>query len=949
MTAIKARLAAFSFPALLIGAWLCISAATSAVTETRGATVNFFTRAYRGTRTDFTGNVGYEFIPAATIRVTGLGRSVGGRALAHDHQVTLWDVSQRQALASRTITAQTEVDANGFAAEQLPTPLTLEKGRAYRITSREEAGGDPMVDISTVEKHLGVARITTGVYTEGDGYPAAGYGGQEQGYGLPTFYFDPAAIDQSLLTPGGQAKPFVRDLQIGYLLQCSFSAPEPYSWKGEPLLSGWEVDKSGGTWDYQYKKEFDHDWFKLIDNDPAAAVTLKRQIARQSEGQLTLEYRFKMPKKMDGVAWELCDFDRPGVSIVTADGNLCWTGGRGKPAVIQSYEAGREYGIKVVADITAKKADVYVDGFLKSRALPFASPVTTIDYVQIKTGDAATGELFISPVNIYKGYVVNETFVACNRGGLPTGWTATGENVNVDEFHCRPKPDVFSLRLEGTSAKTARAKTSFAPQPARTICEFRFLLPEKKDGVRLECGSDGKPGITICASDGNLCYGNGDSTVPVPLAKDYRANLWYMIKLVADSQTHTADIYINGKLAAEHASFPRLKAIDSLSFSAPALMWIDDVQVYPWRPYPADYVPEPKPAVVKGSALVGVQSCNLWREGTAYAGWEYVYPYRAERKPYLGWYDEGDPEETDWEIKWQVEHGISYEMHCWYRPSHSAVGHPIKDGDMDQALIKGLFNARYSHLKKFAIMYTNDNGGFTTPDDFRQNLVPYWIEYFFKDPRYLKLDGKPVICLYDYRKLAADLGGADGVKSAVQYLRDETARAGFPGTIILGVYGDDPTAESMRQRKAAGFDAVYAYCWFTPDPAQQQKKNLAQRDAATAAGLDMIPGFGMGWDAAAWGQGKGPGWASKEDYRRIAQWMRDEFVPSQPARSAGRRLIILDNWCEFGEGHFIMPSPVTGFGYLDALRDVFTEPGPHEDLMPTDQQKSRFTVRYPRE
>ena len=82
-------------------------------------------------------------------------------------------------------------------------------------------------------------------------------------------------------------------------------------------------------------------------------------------------------------------------------------------------------------------------------------------------------------------------------------------------------------------------------------------------------------------------------------------------------------------------------------------------------------------------------------------------PYRAKRKPYLGWYDEGNPEETDWEIKWQVEHGIAFEMHCWYRPNN-AINHPIKDGVLDQGIIKGLFNARYSHLKKFTIMYTNE-------------------------------------------------------------------------------------------------------------------------------------------------------------------------------------------------------------------------------------------------
>src|ERR1039458_3507394 len=79
-----------------------------------------------------------------------------------------------------------------------------------------------------------------------------------------------------------------------------------------------------------------------------------------------------------------------------------------------------------------------------------------------------------------------------------------------------------------------------------------------------------------------------------------------------------------------------------------------------------------------------------------------IDPYRAQRRPYLGWYDEGNPEETDWEIKWQVEHGIGFEQHCWYRPNN-AVNHPIKDGVLDQGIIKGLFNARYGHLKKFTL------------------------------------------------------------------------------------------------------------------------------------------------------------------------------------------------------------------------------------------------------
>jgi hypothetical protein len=58
--------------------------------------------------------------------------------------------------------------------------------------------------------------------------------------------------------------------------------------------------------------------------------------------------------------------------------------------------------------------------------------------------------------------------------------------------------------------------------------------------------------------------------------------------------------------------------------------------------------------------------------------------------------------------------------------------------------------------------------------------------------------------------------------------------------------------------------------------------------------------------------------------------------------------VLLPNWSEFGEGAFIMPSAQAGFGYLDALRQVFTGGGSHIDLVPTAAQKSRFTVLYPK-
>ena len=725
-----------------------------------------------------------------------------------------------------------------------------------------------------------------------------------------------AAFSADPLIPIHQAlasQPFIRELATGYLLQYSFMSPRPYCWTNENAvkLSGWEVDKNGGHYEYhptgRYPEDFafHSDWFKLVDTSSNGAITLKHQIARQTEGALTLEFRFRLPAAMDGACWQLRDLERAGVSLVTKDGNLCWETGK----ILMPYEINRDYGVKVVAEIDSKKADVFVDGELKARGLPFVHPIKSIDYVWVKTGDAATGEMFLNPVNLYKGYIVNETFVTCGIGKVPADWEVS--DGSVQPFECGTKPDIFSLKVNGQASRKIGA------WKAKTVFECRFLLPDKVDGVSVNLG-----GVAL------------ERAVP------YRSNLWYMAKVVADPKARTAEVFINGKLLPEKIAFTKAEKLIRFAGN----VWVDDVQVYPWRDYPADYVPQPKP--VAASHLLGVQSCNLWREGTAYAGWDYVYPFADKRKPYLGWYDEGNPEETDWEIKWQVEHGIGFEMHCWYRPNN-AINHPIKDGVLDQNIIKGLFNARYSNLKKFAIMCTDEGACETNPQDWRDNIIPYWIEYFFKDPRYLKIDGKPVLSIYHLGNLQRMFGGAEGARQAIQVLRDEVAKAGFPG-LVLFMELRSADRDTMKAMKAMGVDYCYAYTWGTPDVNAQRKNNLAQRDAANAEQFSMLPSVSMGWDREPWGVHEG-GSVPMADYRTLLQWARDEFMPSLPADSLGRRIVMLPNWNEFGEGHFMLPNTSGGFGYLDALREVFGEAGAHEDVKPTDQQKRRFTALYPKD
>ena len=62
---------------------------------------------------------------------------------------------------------------------------------------------------------------------------------------------------------------------------------------------------------------------------------------------------------------------------------------------------------------------------------------------------------------------------------------------------------------------------------------------------------------------------------------------------------------------------------------------------------------------------------------------------------------------------------------------------------------------------------------------------------------------------------------------------------------------------------------------------------------------------------------------SPQHYKTLLTKVKAQ-MDQMPTDSLGRRMIVLDNWNEWGEGHYIAPHTVHGFRYLKAVRDVFT-------------------------
>lgn len=378
-----------------------------------------------------------------------------------------------------------------------------------------------------------------------------------------------------------------------------------------------------------------------------------------------------------------------------------------------------------------------------------------------------------------------------------------------------------------------------------------------------------------------------------------------------------------------------------VEFIATHAMASSEQEAEPLRP---SYIPEPQPVETK--ILIGAHHCPLW-EADKPAMWDQVVKH-PERTPVLGFYSQENPEVADWETKWAVEHGISFFVYCWYRDGQ---GGPVKMR-FASAIHDALFKSRYVSKMKFTIMWENQakgRAGVADEEDLLRNLLPFWIENYFRHPSYLRIDNKPLLFIYRPEFLVQDLGSVENVQAAFGKMRQACREAGFAGLYLLGEYrGLD--ANHLRLMKSLGLDYTFAYCWHVQDNPTPQRAIATQLDyIAKTREMGILPEVvtvSQGWSG--W-HDEGSIWKiPPEEYQELLRKAKD-VVQSFPASELGSKILLLDNWNEWSEGHYIAPHREYGFGYLDAVREVFSDaPKEHVDLVPDDIGMGPYDRAYKR-
>ncbi|MHB8963854.1 MAG: glycoside hydrolase family 99-like domain-containing protein [Saccharofermentanales bacterium] len=737
------------------------------------------------------------------------------------------------------------------------------------------------------------------------------------------------------------SKRNLSNIEAGYLIEEMF-----VTWLRDTglTLSGWDIDAGGGG-----ISKHSSGGICLADDSKLKNVGMSRSFVPQTGGVITTELRIAFGSMADGYSFEIADGTTAQIRIITQSGMICVADGDRLQEMTELTD-NIELGVKIVSNLDLGTSRFYIDGILYAQNIHLLARSGRIDTVRYQTPDAAEGALLAGPILVYKGYAVNERCISAYSGLMPDDWKATAglaTGTSVIRTGGTDTADAYSISLRDDSAEErVSIRKIFNPLKENTILEYSFFAFPGKEGLVYEVLSGSGPIFTLTADKGQMTA--SDSSGLTKQLSAYRTNLWNTVRITYEYTADSVSVSLNYKQKLTGFYLGSQKnGITGIRFSTiaatKALVHLDDIAVRKNPPLPSDYVPEP---VVNNNPdyLVGAQFFPLYRPGY-HLGWDLVNGYE-DRMPLLGFYDEGNPEVTDWEIKMMAEHGIDYVMHYWNRPQ-TAVNQPVKKAFMGEALADGYFGAQYSESLKFAISYAYGNLG--SLEDFKINIMPYWIEYYLKDARYMTIDNRPVIAFLDYQQLSDNLGGMEKVRELLEYIRSQCRLLGFDDAYILCTFVPFDRLK-IAEMDAAGFDYYYMYNWGQMEGANdvaQLYGHLGYRDTAGADNFLASPS--LGWDPEPWGGGNMGRRLTSAEMGKLFSALKSRYMSAASSGSLVRKMVMLGNWNEIGEGHYFMPTKTYGYSYLEEILKAFGGTKTHSDITPTKSQKDRICVLYPQD
>jgi lipopolysaccharide biosynthesis protein/glycosyltransferase involved in cell wall biosynthesis/nitrogen regulatory protein PII len=210
----------------------------------------------------------------------------------------------------------------------------------------------------------------------------------------------------------------------------------------------------------------------------------------------------------------------------------------------------------------------------------------------------------------------------------------------------------------------------------------------------------------------------------------------------------------------------------------------------------------------------------------------------------------------------------------------------------------------------------------------------------FRDPRYIRVEGKPLLIVYRPGLLPDPAATA-------RHWRETCRREGI-GEIFLArmqmfdweLEGRDPGYDTVIQFPpvSRGFSPSLKTSIQLNDPKSFVGEIYDYRASAENYSLENIgknlwPGVCPSWDNTARRMERGHSWvnSSPEDYHK---WLSKVLVRARQALPPQQRFVFINAWNEWAEGCHLEPDEKFGYAWLNATRLAITNAVPHAPQQP---------------
>ena len=332
----------------------------------------------------------------------------------------------------------------------------------------------------------------------------------------------------------------------------------------------------------------------------------------------------------------------------------------------------------------------------------------------------------------------------------------------------------------------------------------------------------------------------------------------------------------------------------------------------------------------------------LWPEGTG--EWEIIKKgnprfegHYQPKQPLWGYGLDDDPQVMEKWIDAATDHGVNVFIFDWYWFGEGPF--------LESSINNGFLKAGNNEQMKFYLMWANHDvrrnywnvhrykddtsllwDGAVDLENFKI-IVDRVISRYFTKPNYYRIDGKPVFSIFSIQNLLEGLGGIENAVAALDYFREETKKAGFPGLHIQLIGFGAPGEKQLEQIEMLGVNSITKYNWGGPHRedylrwAMESGERREQWDAALS--IPYFPNASIGWDDTPRFPHKGAKDLvhynkSPEGFTASMQKAK-EYCDNHPDQA---KLITVFSWNEWIEGAYLLPDMKYGFGYLNAVKRV---------------------------